>query len=156
MRSLTFFLQGSDPVSRSSYQGKIFESYTRKRARKGYSQSHCTTAAVDFWNRQFRLAPRGNFDPCRRSRMLRRTENSNPREKSFGRCWDICKSRHSCSPGHCILLSQDLKISRGACFARHIMTRQLLNQNPRSWKFRAWEHFLECAPWATVSSSPFH
>ena len=29
--------------------------------------------------------------------------------------------------GDCILLSQDLKFSRGACFARHVMTRQLLN-----------------------------
>ena len=26
-----------------------------------------------------------------------------------------------------ILLSQDLKVSRGACFARQVMTRQLLN-----------------------------
>ena len=29
--------------------------------------------------------------------------------------------------GDCILLSQDLKFSRGVCFARQFMTRQLLN-----------------------------
>ena len=39
-------------------------------------------------------------------------------------------ARHrSAHDSYCILLSQDLKFSRGACFARHwqVMTRQLLN-----------------------------
>ena len=37
-------------------------------------------------------------------------------------------ARHpSAHDGDCILLSQDLKFSRGACFASQVMTRQLLN-----------------------------
>ena len=37
-------------------------------------------------------------------------------------------ARHpSAHDSYCILLSQDLKFSRGACFARQVMTRQLLN-----------------------------
>ena len=40
----------------------------------------------------------------------------------------ISPARHqSAHDGDCILLSQDLKFSRGACFARQVMTRQLLN-----------------------------
>ena len=39
-------------------------------------------------------------------------------------------ARHpSAHDGDCILLSQDLKYSRGACFARQVMTRQLLNRD---------------------------
>ena len=39
-------------------------------------------------------------------------------------------ARHtSAHDGDGILLSQDLKFSRGACFARQVMTRQLLNQD---------------------------
>ena len=42
----------------------------------------------------------------------------------------ISPARHpSAHDGYCVLLSQDLKSSRGACFARHIMTRQLLNRD---------------------------
>ena len=37
-------------------------------------------------------------------------------------------ARHpSANDSNGILLSQDLKFSRGACFARQVMTRQLLN-----------------------------
>ena len=37
-------------------------------------------------------------------------------------------ARHpSAHDGDCILLLQDLKFSRGACFARQVMTRQLLS-----------------------------
>ena len=41
---------------------------------------------------------------------------------------DTSPARHpSVHDGDCILLSQDLKFSRGSCFARPVMTRQLLN-----------------------------
>ena len=39
-------------------------------------------------------------------------------------------ARHpSAHDGNCILLSQDLKFSRGSCFARLVMTRQLLSRD---------------------------
>ena len=57
--------------------------------------------------------------------------------------------------GDCILLSQDLKFSLKEEHALHDTSW------PDSWKFhensRGWlRTFLECAPWATASSSRFH
>ena len=52
---------------------------------------------------------------CRKHQLVKTSKYTSP-------------ARHpSAHDGDCILLSQDLKISRGASFARQVMTRQFLN-----------------------------
>ena len=50
---------------------------------------------VIFQNWPLMLAWRSDLGPGRRSRVLSRSGNTNPREKNFGRCWDIRYSRKS-------------------------------------------------------------